>query len=50
MKIRKDAVWLDKPTKKIHIYGAEIQKVNQDKLDRVHITVKKKVVDRCQQK
>lgn len=41
MKIRKDAVWLDKPATEIHIYEAEILKVNQDKLDRVHITVKK---------
>lgn len=32
-------ITLDKPAKQIFIYGAIFKKANQDKLDRVHITV-----------
>ena len=33
-------ITLDEPTKQIAVYGAEVERVNQDKMKRVHISVK----------
>lgn len=41
MRMGKGIIDLDRETKQIFIYGAEIEKVNQDSLGRVHITVHK---------